>query len=241
VRFMSNGHILATFGTGKVGEIDPATKTFLWKTAGFNGDWFQSPYDAQLLPDGNLAVATAKNEGGRIAVYNRTTGAVVWKFLINYPHLVEYVPAGLGTSTSKPTLLMAGFSPLTEAVYDPGQPGDKQVVWRWNAGTNTHRAILDSDNHSIVLSDWDNLIKVARPTQTITWSRFQGNCCNGEVRGIGISQTTPGYVFGYRIWNGASQVRFADANGNLLRSWSSLSDGTRLNLVWGLRTMTYPG
>ena len=24
-----------------------------------------------------------------------------------------------------------------------GQPGDKQVVWRWNAGTNTHRAILE--------------------------------------------------------------------------------------------------
>ena len=124
---------------------------------------------------------------------------------------MEYVPAGLGTNTSQPTLLMAGFSPLTEAVYAPGQAGDKSVVWRWNVGSNTHRAILDTDNRSIVLSDSDNLIKVARPTQTITWYRWQGNCCNGEVRGIGISQTTPGYVFGYRIWNGASQVRFTDA------------------------------
>jgi len=239
VRWLENGDILASFGTGKVGEIDPVTKKFVWITAGFNGDWFQSPYDAQLLPDGNLAVATARNEGGRVVVYNRTTGAVVWKYLINYPHLVEMIPAGKGTSTTKPTLLMAGFSKLTEAVYDPGQPDDKTVVWQWAAGSNTHRAILDRDGKSIVLSDWDNFIKVARPTQTVTWSRFQGNCCNGEVRGVALT-SDGGYAIGYRIWNGASQIRLTDSTGNTTKSWSRLSDGTSLNLVFGVRAGLYP-
>jgi hypothetical protein len=237
---MANGHILATFGTGKVGEIDPATKAFVWKTAGFNGDWFKSPYDAEVLPDGNLAVATAQNEGGRIAVYNRSTGAQLWKYLINYPHYVELIPAGKGTGTTKPTLLMAGFSKTTEVVYDPGQADDKQVVYQWQAGSNTHRAILDADGRSLVLSDWDNLVKLARPTQTVVWSRPQGNVGHGEVRGVAISQVGPGYVFAYRIWNGASQVRFTDANGIVTREFSSLSDGTRLNLPWGLRTILWP-
>ena len=240
VRFMPNGHILATFGTGKVGEIDPATKTFLWKTAGFNADYFKSPYDAEVLPDGSLAVATAQNEGGRVAVYNRVTGALLWKYLINYPHYVELVPAGKGTGTTRPTLLMAGFSKTTEVVYDPGQPDDKQVVYQWQLGSNTHRAILDGDGRSLILSDWDNLVKLARPTQTVVWSRPQGNTGHGEVRGVAISQAGPGYVFAYRIWNGASQIRFTDANGNVTREFSSLSDGTRLNLPWGLRTILWP-
>ena len=90
---------------------------------GLNGDGFQSPYDAEVLPDGNLAVATAQNEGGRIAVYNRTTGALLWKYLINYPHYVELIPAGKGTGTTKPTLLMAGFSKTHRGRLRPGPAG----------------------------------------------------------------------------------------------------------------------
>jgi len=239
VRWMDNGHILATFGTGKVGEIDPVTKTFVWKVAGFNQDWFASPYDAQFLPDGNLAVATARNGTGRVAVFNPATGALVWKYDVNFARLVELVPAGLGTDTAQPTLLMAGRDKLTEAVYDPGQPDDKTAVWQWAAGSNTHRAILDRDGKSIVLSNWNSFVKVARPSQDLTWSRDQGNTSGEEMRGVAM--TSNGYVYGYRIWYGASQVRFADADGNLLRSWSSLSDGTRLNLVWGVRTIQYNG
>src|SRR5207248_205034 len=54
VRRVDGNRILATFGTGEVGLIDVATKTWLWKYTGFNGSFFQSPYDAELLPDGNL-------------------------------------------------------------------------------------------------------------------------------------------------------------------------------------------
>ena len=65
-------------------------------------------------------------------------------------------------------------------------------------------------------------MKLARPTQTVVWSRPQGNVGHGEVRGVAISQAGPGYVFAYRIWNGASQVRFTDANGIVTREFSSL-------------------
>ena len=239
VRWLPNGHILATFGTGKVGEIDPATKTFVWKVAGFNGDWFASPYDAQLLPNGRLAVANARQETGRVTVYDTATGAQVWKYPVNFARLVELVPAGRGTGTTRPTLLMAGRDKLTEAVYAPGQPENKTVTWRWAAGSNTHRAILDRDGHSLVISDWNSLAKVSRPTQALAWSRPQGNTSGEEMRGVAMTAT--GYVYGYRIWYGASQLRFADANGRLLRSWTSLSDGTRLNLVWGVRTISWPG
>ncbi|MEP6814766.1 MAG: hypothetical protein ABI873_04350 [Marmoricola sp.] len=239
VRWMSNGHILATFGTGEVGEIDPVTKTFVWVTTGYNGSWFRSPYDAQILPDGNLAVATARNDGGRVTVYNRTTGAVVWNYPIHYPHLVEMVPAGKGTHTSKPTVLMGGFSRLTEAVYDPGHADDKRVVWRWRvAQSSIHRAILDRDGHSVVVSNHDYLWKVARPRQRVTWKRFQGNRSHGETRGVAMTRT--GYVMGHRVWRGASEIRFSNSYGRTMRTWTRLSDGTRLNLVWGLRTFNYP-
>ncbi len=239
VRWLPNGHILATFGTGKVGEIDPTTKTFVWKVSGFNGDWFASPYDAQPLPGGRLAVANARQGTGRVTVYDTATGAQVWKYPVNFARLVEMVPAGSGTGTSQPTLLMSGRDQLTEAVYAPGAPDDATSTWQWAAGSNTHRAILDRDGHSLVLSDWNNLVKVSRPTQDLAWSRPQGNTSGEEMRGIAMTAT--GYVYGYRIWYGASQVRFADADGNLLRSWTSLSDGTRLNLVWGVRTISWNG
>jgi hypothetical protein len=240
VRWMGNGHILATFGTGKVAEIDPVSKTLVWVTAGFNQDWFQSPYDAEMMPDGNLAVATAKNEGGRIAVYNRITGALVWKHKLNGAHLLELVPAGQGIGTDQPTLLMGGYAPLQEAVYDPGRPDDNTVVWTWKNGADTHRAVLDRDGHSVVVTETDDLRKIARPTQAVTWDRSQGNPSGiGEARGLTLTET--GYAFGYRIWNGVSQIRITDGEGVTTRILSSLSDGTRLNLVYGLRAIQWPG
>ena len=73
VRLLPNGHILATFGTGTVGEIDMTTKTFVWKVKGYSGAFFQSPYDAELMPDGNIAVANAK--ATQVVVFNHSTGA----------------------------------------------------------------------------------------------------------------------------------------------------------------------
>jgi hypothetical protein len=145
-----------------------------------------------------------------------------------------------GLNTTQPTLLTSGFSKLSEVVYAPGQAGDKALQYQWDAGSNTHRAILDRDGTSIVLSDWDNFIKLARPTQNITWSRFQGNCCNGEVRGVTMTPNG-GYAIGYRIWNGASQIRFTDGQGVQTSVFSSLSDGTRLNLPYGVRSLSWPG
>ena len=238
VRLLPNGHILATFGTGTVGEIDMTTKTFVWKVKGYNGAFFQSPYDAELMPDGNIAVANAK--ANQVVVFNHSTGQLVWTYPINYPHYVELLPAGRGLNTTQPTLLTSGFSKLSEVVYAPGKPGDKALQYRWDAGSNTHRAILDRDGTSIVLSDWDNFIKLARPTQNITWSRFQGNCCNGEVRGVTMTPNG-GYAIGYRIWNGASQIRFTNGQGVQTSVFSSLSDGTRLNLPYGVRSLSWPG
>ena len=238
VRLLPNGHILATFGTGTVGEIDMTTKTFVWRTTGYTGGYFKSPYDAEQLPDGNIAVANAKTN--QVLVFNHTTGALVWTYSINYPHYVELIPAGKGTGTTRPTLITSGFSKLSEVVYDPGGADDKARKYQWNAGANTHRAILDRDGKSVVLSDQDNFIKLARPTQTVTWSRFQGNCCNGEVRGVTMTPDG-GYAIGYRIWNGASQIRFTDGQGNQTHVFSSLSDGTRLNLPYGVRSLSWPG
>ena len=76
VKWLPGNKILATFGTGEVGVIDVATKTWDWQTKGFGGIAFSSPYDAELLPDGNLAVALRLNDGGRVTVYNRATGLV---------------------------------------------------------------------------------------------------------------------------------------------------------------------
>ena len=90
VRWLPNNQILATFGTGEVGVIDVATKAWVWKTKGYNGDAFLSPYDAELLPDGNLAVATRFNKNGRVTVYNRATGAEVWKHALRKAHSVHY-------------------------------------------------------------------------------------------------------------------------------------------------------
>ncbi|MEP6503962.1 MAG: nucleoside hydrolase, partial [Betaproteobacteria bacterium] len=180
--------------------VDPTTKTFVWKVSGFNGDWFASPYDAQPLPGGRLAVANARQETGRVTVYDTATGAQVWKYSITFARLVEMVPAGSGTGTTQPTLLMSGRDRLTEAVYAPGAVDNGLSTWQWAAGSNTHRAILDRDGHSVVVSDWNNLVKVSRPTQDLAWSRPQGNTSGEEMRGIAM--TAAGYVYGYRVWYG---------------------------------------
>jgi hypothetical protein len=239
VRWLPNGHILATFGTGKVGEIDPATHKFVWITAGYKSDWFQSPYDALLLPDGKLAVGMTGNEGGRVVVYDRTTGTAVWKYLDALTKSVEYIPAGLGANTSRPTLLIGGRR-LDEVVYNPAGNGDGTRVYRWTPATNViHRAVLDRNGRSLIVSNANDLIKLDRPGQGILFRRNEGSTVGGEIRGNAM--TADGYVFGYRNYGGGpSYVRFVDGNGLPLRSWFTLSDGSRLNLIWGLRTMMFP-
>ena len=53
VKWEPGNKILATFGTGVVGLIDAATKTFDWKFVGCSAtNWLESPYDAEIMPDG---------------------------------------------------------------------------------------------------------------------------------------------------------------------------------------------
>ena len=107
VRLLPNGHILATFGTGTVGEIDMTTKTFVWKVKGYNGAFFQSPYDAELMPDGNIAVANAK--ANQVVVFNHTTGA-----------------AGVDLPDQLPALRGAGPG-RQGPEHDPADPPDLRV------------------------------------------------------------------------------------------------------------------
>jgi hypothetical protein len=228
VRWMPNNQILATFGTGEVGLIDVATKKWVWKTSGFNGDWFQSPYDAELLPDGNLAVATRYNEGGRITVYNRSTGAVVWKHLLSNAHSVHYLTQAQSFDSNYPTLLVGGWGAIRQVAYRLN--GGQNVTW--SARTEfTHDAIrVESDR--IVTSEGYYIQKIDRFANQI-WKKMTPD----ETRRIAINPNG-GYIFTVAEGN---RVEFRDTNGNLQRQWSAVSDGTTLNYPYGVQVIDFAG
>jgi hypothetical protein len=226
VRWMPNNQILATFGTGEVGLIDVATKKWVWKVSGFNGDWFQSPYDAEILPDGNLAVATRYNEGGRITVYNRSTGAVVWKHLLSNAHAVHYLTAAQSFDHTYPTLLVGGWGAIREVAYRPN--GGQQVMW--SAKTEyTHDAIL-VETDKILTTEGYYIQKIDRFDNQI-WKKMTPD----EDRRIAVNPSG-GYI--YTVAE-ADKVEFRDINGNLTRSWSALSDGTHLDYPYGIQVVDY--
>jgi hypothetical protein len=228
VRWMPNGHILATFGTGKVGEIDPATKTFVHKTT---GDGFQSPYDAQLLSDGNLAVATRFNSGGRVAVFRGWSSTIVWSRAVPQAHTLEFRPAGTGYHTSLPTLIVGGFGDLEEVTYQPGGP--QTVVWSGHSEF-THRVIVDSDGN-LVATEGYYFHRFTRAGSEL-W-RVQKNPTE-ESRGIAENPVTPGFIF---VILSDNAIEFYDRNGHFQRLWRQLSDGSILQHPYGLRTIQYPG
>ena len=164
---MPGNRILATFGTGEVGLIDVATKTFVWKVWGFNGDSFQSPYDAELLPDGNLAVALRFNNGGRISVYNLTTGEEVWKHYLSNAHSVHFRTAGQSYNTDDPTLLVGGWGNIREVAYRPS--GGQNVTWQVKS-EYTHDAIV-VENDRLITTEGYYVQKIDR-VGTKLWKKM---------------------------------------------------------------------
>ncbi|HEY3162937.1 MAG TPA: hypothetical protein VGJ71_01185 [Candidatus Limnocylindrales bacterium] len=230
VRWMPNNRILATFGTGEVGLLDVATKTWVWKVWGFNGESFNSPYDAELLPDGNLAVALRFNNGGRISVYNLTTGEEVWKHYLSNAHSVHFRTAAESYNSDDPTLLVGGWGNVREVAYRLN--GGQTVTWQVKT-EYTHDAIV-VDNDRLLTIEGYYIQKIDR-AGTKLWKQMTPD----EDRRVGLNpNTNGGYVFTVAE---SDRVEFRDASGNLLRDWSALSDGTNLDYPYGIQVIQYPG
>ncbi len=225
VRWMKGGKILATFGTGEVAQIDVASKTLDWSVKGFNQDWFQSPYDAQLLPDGNLAVATRYNEGGRISVYNRSTGAVVWKKLLSNAHSLMYRNPKQSWNSKSPTLLIGGWGSNQEVTYRPGQT--PQVVWQVKAEF-THDILPMAGGKKLLTSEGYYIRQIDRSGKVL-WRKDTPQ----EDRRFAINPNG-----GFIVSSGEGDViEFRQNDGSLVRSWGELSDGTSLNYPYGIRVI----
>jgi hypothetical protein len=230
VRWLPGNKILATFGTGEVGVIDVATKTWDWKVWQFNGDQFAAPYDAELLPDGNLAVALRFNNGGRISVYNLTTGAEVWKHYLSNAHSVHFRTAAQSYNSDDPTLLVGGFGNIREVAYRLN--GGQNVTWQVKS-EYTHDAIV-VENDQIITTEGYYIQKIDR-TGAQAWKKMTPD----EDRRVAIDPNLGGgYVFTVAE---ADRVEFRDVDGNLLRDWSMLSDGTSLDYPYGVQVIDYPG
>jgi hypothetical protein len=230
VRWMPGNRILATFGTGEVGLLDVATKTWIWKVWGFNGEAFNSPYDAELLPDGNLAVALRFNNGGRISVYNLTTGAEVWKHYLSNAHSVHFRTAAESYNSADPTLLVGGWGNVREVAYTPN--GGQAVTWQVKT-EYTHEAIVLQDDKLLTIEGY-YIQKIDR-LGTRIWKKMTPD----EDRRVGLNPNPQGgFVFTVAE---SDRVEFRDADGNLLRDWSALSDGTSLDYPYGVAVIDYPG
>jgi hypothetical protein len=229
VRYMGNSQILITCGSGEVGVINMVTKTWVWMTKGYNGDAFLSPYDAEILPDGNLAVATRFNEKGRVTVYNRTTGAVVWKHLVPQAHSVNYRTAEQSYNSSLPTLLVGGFGDIKEVTYQPGS--GPTVAWRV-ASEYTHDAIV-VENDRVVTTEGYYIQKIDR-----AGTKLFKMSTPDENRRIAVN---PNFGGGYVFTVGeGDRIEFRDVNGNLLRDFARLSDDTVLDYPYGIQVIDYP-
>ncbi|MEX2552824.1 MAG: PQQ-binding-like beta-propeller repeat protein [Actinomycetota bacterium] len=228
VRWLPGNQILATFGTGEVGVIDVASKTWVWKTSGYNADWFQSPYDAEILPDGNLAVAMRYNEGGRIVVYDRSTGKVVWRHLLSNAHSVKFRTAEQSYNSPYPTLLVGGWGSIREVAYRPN--GGQNVTWSVKTEF-THDAIV-VENDLVLTTEGYYIQKIDRQGGQI-WRHSTPQ----ENRRI-VVNPAGGYI--YTVGEG-DRIEFRDIGGNLVRQWSALSDGSSLDYPYGLQLIDFTG
>jgi hypothetical protein len=230
VRWLPNNQILVTCGTGEVGVIDVATKKWLWQVKGFNGEAFMSPYDAELLPDGNLAVATRFNSGGRVTVYNRFTGQEVWRYLLPEAHSVHFRTAAQSYNSDLPTMLVGGFGDVKEVTYDPGGP---QTV-TWSVKTEYTHDVMVVENDRVLTTEGYYIQKLDR-SGTRLWKKSTPD----EDRRMALNPNFGGgYV--YSVGEG-DRIEFRDVDGNILREFSRLSDDTVLDYPYGIQVIDYPG
>jgi hypothetical protein len=230
VRWLPGNKILATFGEGDVGVIDVATKTFDWRISGIGTDWFQSPYDAEILPDGNIAVAMRYNEGGRVVVFDRATGTVVWKRLLSNAHTIHYRPQGY--NTPYPTLLIGGWGAIEEVTYRPADvTGGRGQSVVWSAATEyTHDAQV-VENDRVLTVEGYYIQKIDRAGAQL-WRQATPD----EDRRMAVNPVG-GYIFSVAQGN---RIEFRDLDGNLVRQWGTLSDGTPLHYPYGIQVIRYP-
>jgi hypothetical protein len=230
VRWLPNNQILATFGSGEVGVIDVATKKWVWKTKGYNGDTFQSPYDAELLPDGRLAVALRFNDKGRISVYDRATGAEVWRHLLPNAHSVHFRTAAQSYNSDLPTLLIGGFGNIKEVTYNPG--GSQAVTWVVKSEYTHDVMVVENDN---LLTNEGYYVQKINRAGTRLWKKNTPD----EDRRVAVNPNFGGgYI--YTVGEG-DRIEFRDVNGNLLRDFSKLSDNTVVDYPYGIQVIDYPG
>ena len=229
VKWLPNNKILATFGTGEVGVIDVATKTWDWQTKGFGGVAFSSPYDAELLPDGRLAVALRLNDGGRVTVYDRSTGLVVWNHNLSNAHSVSYRTAAQSFNSDQPTLLIGGWGAVKEVTYGGVNP---TVSWQVTSEFTHDALVLDDDT---VLTNEGYYIRKINRAGTQLWRRSTPD----ENRRVAVNPNAGG-GFVYTVGEG-DRIEFRDANGFLLRDWARLSDDTVLDYPYGVQVIEFPG
>ncbi len=229
VEWLPNNQILATFGTGQVGIIDAATKTWVWETSGYNGDWFQSPYAANLLPDGNIAVALRYNSGGECVVYNRTTGAVVWQYLLSNAHIVRYEPSSVAyNSPDHPAILCGGWGQTAEVTYAPGTSANQTVTW--SIPTEYTHDALHVENGYMLTSEGYYIQKIDR-SDNLIWKISTPD----EERRIAVNPYG-GYIYTVLL---GDRVEFRGTDGHLISQFSKLSDGTTLYYPYGIAVIDW--
>lgn len=228
VRWQPNNQILATFGTGEVGLIDVASKSWVWQTSGYNQVWFQSPYDAELLPDGNLAVAVRFNDTGRVTVYNRTTGATVWNHLLSNAHAVHF--RSVGYNTTLPTLLIGGWGTIAEVAYQPNSGETGQTV-TWSVNSTWTHDVIPLPNDQLLSTEGQSVQKIDRlGSQLWTASTPDG-------KHLAINPDS-GYI---DTQGHGNSIEFRDLNGILTNAWTTLTNGSPLNYPYGIQVVDFSG
>ncbi|MDX6679060.1 MAG: large repetitive protein [Solirubrobacteraceae bacterium] len=230
VRWMPGNRILASFGSGEVGVIDVATKRWVWKTWGYGGQNFENPYDAELLPDGRLAVAMRFLNGGRVSIYDRTTGQEVWRHLVPEAHSVTYRSAEQSYNSTSPTILIGGFGAIKEVTYNPGAA---QIV-TWSMVSEFTHDVMVVENDRLLTTEGYYIQKIDR-SGTRIWKRNTPD----EDRRVAVNPNFGGgYVFTVAD---ADRIEFRDIDGYPLRSFTRLSDDTVVDYPYGIKVIDYPG